>query len=236
MKPPIISVNLYDPLRRGAFNFYQRVTPNTYTHTTSAFGGYDSATITLGASQSEAEDWLENGLMRHIKVYASAMDVIWEGFVNEIRLNLGPLSVTYGPILGMSNRVLTVFTPLEEGNEYFVYGSQVFTDYENNTDSQDRYGIMPVALNGGSQTLVSAEIIRDTHLANNAWPKLTQSWTSQANRPVTVTLKCKGYYHLLNYHYVGILGTSDASVKLEAVLAYTPNSAWLTYDDANAVR
>lgn len=233
MKPPIISVNFYDSLRRGAFQFYQRVTPDSYTHSVSAFGGYDSATITLGMTQTEAEDWLESGLMRHVKVYASALDVIWEGFVNEIRLNLGPLAMTYGPLLNMANRVLTTFTPLEEGNEYFVYGSQAFTDYENNTTSQDQFGIMPVVLNGGSQTLANAEIIRDTHLANNVWPQLTQSWTSQGRQAATVTLICKGYYHLLNYPYVGIIGTQDASVKLAAVLAYTPNSSWLTYDDAN---
>ncbi len=231
MKPPTISVNLYDPLLRADFKFYRRVTPDTYAHTINAFGGYDTATITLAMTQTEAEDWLESGLMRHVKVYAAALDSVWQGFVDSVKVNLGPLSVTYGPLLNMANRVYVMYSPTSEGASGFVFGTQAVTMPSNNTDSQDRYGIMPAILSGSTMAEANALIQRDTHLGNNGWPKLTQDWTDAGSRPVTVTLNCKGYFHLLNYPYINALsGATNAYEKIIQVLQDTPNSAWLAFD------
>jgi len=233
VKPPTISVNIYDPLVRGDPQYYRRIIPNAYSHTISAFGGYDSATLTIAADQGEAEDWLEYGLGRHVKVHAAALDCVWEGFIDEIRFNVGPLTVTYGPLLAMTNRVMVAFTNMSEGNAYFIYGSEEFTDVANDLASQARYGIQSVILNAGQQMAEDAEYIRDTWLEANRWPKLTQSWSMGGAQPVTVTLTCKGYYYLLNYPYRGILGMDYASTKIEAVLNYNPNVAWLPFNSDN---
>ena len=167
MKPPTISVNIRDPLVRGAFNYYERVTPESYTHTISAFGGYDTATIALSMNQDQAEDWLEYGLMRDVKVYGPALTPIWDGFVDEIRINMGPLTVSYGPVTSIANQVLSIFSPLQEGDNYSASGALWYTAAIDDTVSQERFGIMPVYLNAGTQTLYMAEYLRDVYLIGN---------------------------------------------------------------------
>ena len=233
MKPPIISVNFYDSLRRGAFQFYERVIPNAYTHTISAFGGYDSATFTLAVSRTQAEDWLESGIMRHVEVYASALDVIWEGFVDEVRVNMGPLTVTYGPLLNMANRVYMTYAPTTETVYWSAYGSTDVLTALDNADSQDKFGVFPVVLSGGALTADQAAYVQATYMEANRWPKLTQSWTDRS-QAVTVTLNCKGYGYLLNYPYIpGAVPGRTATDIITDVLISTPNSTWLTYDYAN---
>jgi hypothetical protein len=234
MKPPIISVNFYDSLRRGAFQFYRRLVPDRYDHTISAFGGYDSATITIACTRTEAEDWLETGLMRHVVAYASALDVIWEGFVDEVRVNMGPLTVTYGPLLNMANRVYVTYAPTVEGTYYSVYGSTDVLTRMDDTDSQDRFGIFATVVSGGSLNEANATYLQGKTLETRRWPKLTQSWNTGGSQAVTVTLNCKGYMHLLNYPYVTAVPYLDATSTIIDVLATSnPNVSWLAYDYAN---
>lgn len=240
MNPPIIAVSVFDRLIRTNFRFYRRIVPQTYSHTIAAFGGYDTAQMTLATTQNEAEDWMEDGLGRHVEVYAAALDTIWEGFVDQIRVNVAPLTATLGPLLDADNRVYAMYSPLVQGDQGDVAGGQAITSYQDNAQSQDRYGILPVILNAGTVTTADAEYFRDVHLADNAWPKATESFTSQAEKEISVTLSCKGYYHWLTYPYTAAAGAAVyASAKIAAVLAATPNSAWLDYGtghiDSNAL-
>jgi len=229
MKPPVLSVNAYDPLVRGDFSYQQRLIPDRYDHTISAFGGYDSASMTLGVTRTEAEDWLESGLMRHIVVRASALDVIWEGFVDEIRVNMGPLTVTYGPLLAMGNRVYVTYAPTTEGSYYSAYGSTDVLVQSDDTESQARFGVFPIVISGGNLDAAAATYLQGTYLEDNRWPKLTQTWTTGSNQPVQITLNCKGYMHLLNYPYLGAFPITTAPNIIIDVLASTPNFSWLSY-------
>jgi len=232
VKPPIITVNISDPLPRTNFAFAQRVIPGNYSHTISAFGGYDTATFTLNTTQAEAEDWLEYGLMREVTIYGSAIDIVWEGFINEIRIVVGPLTATTGPLMDVANPVAVLYTPLVHGDTGEVSGSQTLSAWGEDTTAQV-YGEMPKILNAGTVTDANAIIQRDTFLNDNKWPKATESLSSSSNRPVTVTIGCKGYFHLLNwYYYNADVGTDLAEDKIIDVLTDTPNISWLTFDDS----
>lgn len=234
MKPPILSVNLYDPLVRADFNFYKRVIPNTYGHTISAFIGYDTATFTLMTTKTQAEDWIENGLMRHIRILGSALDIVWDGFVDEIRSNLGAMTVTRGPVLGIGNRVYVLYSPLVHGDAGDVSGGQAVTAAANDTTSQTLFGVLPVVISAGTVTEATAELIRDTYLEENREPKTTKSYSTPRSSPVSLKINCKGYGHLLNYPYNNAgIGEQLSSVKISAVLGYTPNILWLPFDTAN---
>ena len=161
MKPPIITVNLSDPMWRGNFYYAQRVTPSSYTHTVSAFGGYDTASFTLNTTQTEAEDWLENGLMRDVKVFGSALDTVWEGFVDEIRITVGPLTATMGPLLDVANKVAVLYTPLMHGAGGEVSGSQTLSAWQEDTTINDFYGTMPKIINAGTITVTGRLLLDD---------------------------------------------------------------------------
>lgn len=235
MKPPIISVNVYDPLRRADFRFYQRVLPDDYSHSISAFGGYDTARIGLNVGRTEAEDWLENGLARHVSTKASALDQIWEGFVNQIDIKVGPLSVTYGPLIDMANRVAVIYTPVEYDlmGAGLIVGQQTWTADEDDQDSQDRFGVFYKMVTAANVPHANARVIRSTYLEENRWPKLTQSWSSQGDA-VSVTLNCLGYWHMLKFPVdFPASGTVDASVKVTDTLGRNPNNAWLPFGTDN---
>ena len=230
MKPPILTVQVEDILRRNESSYQQRVLPGPYSHTISAFGGFDTASFTLNTTQTEAENWLEHGIMRHVAVYGSALDIVWEGFLNELRVTVGPLTVTHGPFLDMANRVSVLYTPQVLGGVGAVSGSQTITADADGAESQVLYGVQPVVLSSGATTDAQAIKERDQYLLDNKWPKTTERLSSSANRPVTVRVGCKGYQHLLNWpYYDDTAGTSYAHVKLAAVLAASPNAVWLDY-------
>ena len=95
-----LTVHVAPSLFAGAYVFTEFALTDDllgYTHQIDAYGGYISAQITLTADMGEAENWLENGLMRHIVVYDSAMQIIWAGFVNAIGISLNGLQVRHRP-------------------------------------------------------------------------------------------------------------------------------------------
>ena len=60
------------------------VKPNSYNHVLEAFGGCWSAQFTLGESRLQAENWLEEGLGRHIETRSDVGYLRWSGFVNSV--------------------------------------------------------------------------------------------------------------------------------------------------------
>ncbi len=78
-------------------------TMDSYTHTISANGGYDKMTVVTAGSENLITDWMESGLFRDV-VVLSSMGTVWEGFINEVAITLGGLTITVGPLMDMVNR------------------------------------------------------------------------------------------------------------------------------------
>jgi hypothetical protein len=207
----------------------------SYQHVIGADGGFLSCTFTVKVSQVEIDDWLENGLARHIVVYNGETDVIWCGFVNKISFGIGALSATRGPLFDIANRVMVVYTPIIDTTvDPPVTGSATETPIAEDTDSQDRYGIIEKIISGGQLlddgTTDTAEEIRDLYLEEYKYPFTDETITLGQITEPTMTVECLGYVEWLKAYvhndYTASTTTLDAKVK--NVLNDDPNTVFNT--------
>ena len=236
MQPPSLSITARARLwgeDADTWHITQKI--HKYWHTIEAVGGFWSAQFTIRGGRSLVDDWLQDGLGRHIEVYDHSLTCIWEGFANKLTVNYGPLAATRGPLLDAANRVDLVYSAItydEDDNP--VVGTRVNTGVENNTDSQALWGIIPQVLSTGGVDAADALNIRDSYLENHNLPATGKEYRSDASSETSVTVDCLGYVHWLNWPYNnGLAGEDDADVKILDVLGDTPNIAWLIYNTSH---
>ena len=243
MNPPGISIISGTPLWSDSVdNWHLTQQVEQYQHTIQAVGGYWSAQFTIKGDRKLADDWLQDGLGRHIEVYDGSLTQIWEGFVDKLVVSYGPLSVTQGPLLDVANRVSITYSTIEyDEDDNPVVGTRVTSAVQEDTDSQDIWGIIPKVLSTGGVEDNDATEICQTYLAEHSQPEVGKSFRSDSSRDTSVTVYCKGYVHWLNWPYDNTTGgTDDADDKLIAVLGDSPNVAWLAIStehvDANTLQ
>lgn len=204
----------------------------TYSHTISALGGYDSALIKIVDTQIDLEDWLANGLMRHIEVYNPSLVKIWEGFVNQIDIILGGLSVTRGPLLQVSNNVALTYSTVDTTVSPPAIGMRATTAFNSDADSQALYGVLESVLSAGGISTTEATTVRDVFLNENKDPQTSQKLNiSQGGGGITLSLNCLGYSHLFKkyvYNQTASTGTANLSDVLAAIITADPNSIFST--------
>jgi len=233
VNPPGISIAAETPLwvdSSDSWHLTQQL--DEYTHTIRALGGYWSARFTVGGNRHLMDDWLQDGLGRHIEVFDGSLTKIWEGFVDKILVSYGPLAVERGPLLDTANSVAINYSAITyDENDEPVVGTRETSDYEDDTDSQALWGIIPKILSTGGIQTTAAEAVRDSFLRENAAPETSKTWRStSAGSETNVTVECLGYVHWMNWAFNDLTsGGYDADEKILAVLADTPNSTWLTY-------
>jgi len=190
---------------------------------TRALGGYWSAGITLEAEQHVLDDWLARGVGRHIVVSNPGLATIWEGFVSDVGLGHGALDVTIGPLTQIANYVRCKYRVLDTTVTPAVSGDTAFTAWGSGPDSITRYGQIEQVIQGGEAAAADALQMRDTFIADEASPNLTQRIGTGGRQ--SVTLSCLGYVHWLNaYNYTEVLsGTQNIDVKINAILDADPN-------------
>lgn len=213
-----------------------------YSHTIEALGGYWSAQFTIRGGRHLIDDWLQDGLGRHIEVFDHSLTKIWEGFVDKVAANYGPLSATRGPLLDVANRVGVTYSIIDyDEDDNPIVGTRTTTQNVNDTDSQALWGILPKMLSTGGVSQADVAVIRNTYLENHSKPRTSKEWRSDADRETSVTVDCLGYVHWLNWVYeLDTGGTMDADDKIIDVLGDTPNIAWLIFNtshiDANTLQ
>jgi len=198
-----------------------------YSHTISALGGYDSATISIRLRKVDAEDWFANGLGRHVEFYNHALVQKWEGFINEVRIGVGPLAATQGPLMDIVNRTAVVYQTVQYNTNPPIGGQRATTTQGNNTNSQTKFGILESTLSGGEGTQTEMENVRDTFLAERGWPHSDKDINFDSPGEVTIELSCLGYHHLLQkyvYQQIANTGQYNASTKIQDVLTADPSS------------
>jgi hypothetical protein len=204
---------------------------NSYTHTISASGGFTSASFTTTGNESFAENWLEYGLGRHITVYGSSLEIVWEGFVNQLDINMGGVSFSRGPLTNLGNRVMGTYTPIIDytGGEP-ITGTTTETLVVDNEDSQLKYGIWEKIINIGTAEPEEADYARDLFLSENCVPEGFPSINLSDNSgEISISVQCRGYIDWLDYVYnlgeVEVDGVSIfSSDKIIAILAEDPNN------------
>jgi len=196
-----------------------------------ANGGYRSASISFQDQQVDVEDWIANGLGRHVEIHNPALVKIWEGFVNSYSASVGPLAVTGGPLLDIGNRVSVVYSPILDATaDPPIVGVRQPTVIAEDSDSQDRYGIIEKVLSGGTCFDTDAERYRDTFLVENALPVTGERLAVGRGQAPTVTLECLGYAEWLRAYVYNDAntGTRALSDKITDVLGGDPNGLFST--------
>lgn len=203
-----------------------------YRDETRAFGGYWQAGFSIAGNKSEIEDWTERLGWHFTCKYRTV--VRWEGFVNRITAQVGPLTYVRGPLLDVANRVYVSYSPLDTTVNPPVAGQKTNTAVENDTASQALWGIQYGIINGGTITATNATDLRSRSLRELAQPKQTEDVTGSESTP-TAQVEVLGYVNLMAWPYneTAASGTIDLSDddgtgKLQLIMADDPNSIFST--------
>jgi len=195
-----------------------------YTHELRAHGGYWQATISFGARIDVAEEWLDTGLARHVETYDEAAAMCFEGFVDMVQMDVGGYSITRGPLTELANRAALVFSALDTSVTPPRAGPRARTGVNNNSASQERYGIHYKVLTASSILAADSLQLRDAYLADASYVATDRRLTIGGTTTPSVTLTIKGYVHMLDYPYNNALtGNTTIAAKVPLVLAGEPN-------------
>lgn len=244
--PPVPSVTvLQHPIAGNAvLRYVER--PDKYQHTIGAWLGYDKAKFGLETTRSDLNFWFD-AVGKKVEVHSPSMTKIWEGFIDEVKIDVGPLTYKIGPLMDVGNMLLLIFSPTVNYWRWptgtlgrNVQGTVPTTNAQR---SQDKYGIIWQALNLGAATWSGTEAAHRTFYDKRLFPRTTWDVKSGGGSSPSVSVDCLGYVHWLNWYadvwdeFWGV-GSESATAHLSRILANNPNSAWLaideTYMDTNA--
>lgn len=196
----------------------------SYNHSIEAMGGYWSADVSINLQESAVDDWMADGLGRHIVAVGSEGLEAWAGFVNRIDVSIGGLSVTVGPLLDITNKVRSVYSLLEPTG--LLKGAQFATAWAEDADSQAKYGVFESEININDTDSDTADVMAATYLAERAWPEVSKDFVTSGGTAPKVRLECLGYVHMLGvYTYEDLTteGLDNASDIIATVIAADPN-------------
>lgn len=207
---------------------------SSYSHKISANNGYDSASMELTLDPGSFVDWLYRGVGRHIEVYGSSGDQVWEGFVNKVTASINQVSVSVGPLVEIANEVKVNYSTVRYNTNPPIGGQEASTDVAQNTTSISEYGYFRQTVDGSEGTLEQMESLRDRYLNQYAYPKTSRSISSgNSSGSSSIKLECLGYVHLLKgFTYTSTsTGVLYPDVLIAAVLAAEPNGLFSTPND-----
>lgn len=241
-----ITVALSEPLILGGKNIGTMDDELTsYSHTISLVGGFTSASISMNINPSEIDGWISKGLGRHIAVYGTGGEIIWEGFVDNISIDMGNDTIEVGRLTEICNRCMVTYTPVtttKEGDQ--VSGTTTTTEAADNETSKKKYGIWEQVVSGGSIKGVGDDIqeqildiyakardMRDLYLNDHKKPETSHNPIVgiDSGGSITLTIDCKGYIEWLNYVYNFVLPdivsfSVEISDKIAKIIIEDPNN------------
>lgn len=227
-----LPLSIYRPLVQGGEWLYDATFSNTNLDAVwTAYGGYWSLSFTVEGSQLIVEEWLEEGLGRHIEMSSPALEIAWDGFVSSVTANIGALSITRGPLLDtVANEIMVEFSTVDTSTTPPTMGIRASTPWAFHADSQAKYGIIlrVISLSGASPA--NAAQVRDMAIDEFAEPQMDEQDNLSSSAHPSATINCLGYFHWLDAYTVGLttVGDQDADAKMQAVLAADPNAIFST--------
>lgn len=227
-----IGVLTYQQLWLGTA-FRQELAASDWEHELGANGGCLNARCSLVVPRLLAEEWLADGLGRHVIVVDSG-GLLWSGFVNQVAVDLGFVTLTRGPLNQIANRVTGVYALTNQAGSS---STRLFTLAFEDATSQARWGIWDRIISLGTlATVEEAEGNVRAYLAATAEPAVNETLLlDQAHSGARVTLELLGYGAWLGAYPYVLLPEHDAtknteiytltsvSAKIAAILAQDPN-------------
>lgn len=177
-------------------------------------GGTLSAEVVVDGPATALWDCL-NWLRRPIEISSPEGQLVAWGFVNEVRLALG--GVTVGVSLDpVANRVAVAYSSSGADGAY----ERGTTAWAENAVSVARYGYKEALISGGDLNVAGAEAKRATLLATRATPRGVPSFDAAAG-PAQATLLCAGWFETLAWRrfsrYEGRIEFTDSSSATQSI-------------------
>lgn len=213
------------PGDNSTFFYVPSHTVLNWQHTILAYGGFDTASFDLVPPINQVDDWIEQGLGRRVVAYGPRLEVIWEGFINKISISQANSVWEVGPLIGVANKVRTMYTPLLTTTTPPTAGPQTLTSWYEDTESQALFGIWQATLSSSAEASAQVAAATQTWLANRAWPSRRIPWQSP-DGDFALSVECVGYHRYLEayeYEYTAGTGTQYTSAKIKAILDADPN-------------
>jgi hypothetical protein len=207
---------------------------SSYMHTISANIGFDTMAMNSAGDLAFVGAWIDKGLGNHVTVKDNASHIIWEGFINQISANIGGLTITIGPLMDTVNRGRIVYATVDWDTTPPVKGVTVRGEWQDNFDSQEKFGILSGIVTGGEGDATEMSQLLSSILAHTSWPETTQNFSLSAATDMRVTISCLGYGHLFKkyfYYETSVAGSVNVSTKLASVINTDPNNM---FSDTNA--
>lgn len=229
------SISYYDPLPTGGSSLGNLdIEIQNWRHEISAFGGYISASFELMENQYSLRDWIANGLFRPIVVSDNALVPMWEGFVDSITVSEAGLSLTYGPVTEIANRIFAIYSGVDTSVYPPQIGVRKKTPTLNDTTSQSRWGIWHKILSLAGVTDSNADQLLSMYLQEHNHPELNSNFNFTSEE-VSMSVSCMGWYSTLNYPYnqTATSGEITLTNRIKAILNAHPNSGWISSDQSN---
>jgi len=198
---------------------------DSYRHAITASGGFDTATVGFKDAVDVMADWLISGLGKHLVVKDRGGNHIWEGFVNEVKVQVGATTVSVGPITDMANRGRILYKSVDWDTKVPIKGDAVKSIWINNDESQKKYGVLEGTFSGGEGDVDEATQVLGSVVAETSWPEVSHT-LGLGSGSISITLECKGFQHMLGKYYyyrTGEAGKMTISAKLQAILDASPN-------------
>ena len=182
----------------------------SYTHTITATGGFESMAAACVVDRETALDWLANGLMRSVAVYGPENTTfpIWEGYLTQIDATFGQEQRSVS-LDAMGNRVRVKYTT--------VLGTPGTTSSVSDTASQALYGVKDLVLSIGEYTATAAANLAAVFLADKKNPKMTPGTTVATGDlgEVSLTLTGAGWYTTFDWLVTSNSSTSSVSTTTQ---------------------
>lgn len=224
MLPVLVSDPLWWTDRRGYITTLFREVGGLSFSTTDTIG-FDRATLPLKLPRVEADDWLLDGLGRHIVIKNESGVIIWEGFVNLIRYRYGGSSRSIGPLIEMANVVDGVYSSQDTSTSPPTNGARTEVGLTSDTDSIERYGEVWQTLSLGTTTDTLAARAVAKFLNEKKFPPRSTGESFPGGSDMELTLECLGYGHLFGvYTYTDEAseGEGDLSILLWDIISAYP--------------
>lgn len=205
---------------------------SSYSHESRRVGGYIAAQVAFSSREEQMNDWIQNGIGRHIEVYNPNLVKVWEGFVEQVDIDSGEDKFTIGPLSAIGTRRSVTYSTIDYSVDPPILGARVTTATTDNDIAIAKYGIWHkiASINGATDT--DAEQLRDQFVNDptRAFPATTGGTSFASGRGFNVSLTLAGYWKWFSAYYYANSGSGSValSTKIQDVITADVNGIFST--------
>lgn len=204
----------------------------SYTHTISAMGGFESASVVIPITDDDEYGYWCDQLFCDAVMIGPDAEVVWNGYLTRVTLRVGSKARSRG-LDSMANRVNVRYTT--------YLGNQTTTGTSSNSGSQARYGVKEAILSLNETSSTHAQNVRAQYLAAHAWPEFEPTTTidpADRHPGYELELEFAGWYQTLAWLTTSVTTTSTAVTTTQVgtlLTSYAATNAWISTDTSQIV-